>query len=420
MKPFDITVVGLGYAGLSLAFAAVEAGLQVAGVDIDEGKIAALNSGHGYTGDVSDGDVQQMLTASTLFTTDVNNVDSSDAYVISVPTPLDASGRPDLSFVEDASKAIASVLKRGDLVILESTSYPGTLDGLVRPILDTAGLEPGQDYYLAFSPERMDPGNKRLGVRDTPRLVGGLTSRCTDAAVVLMSRFCSSVVRVDGAREAELAKLIENIYRQVNIALVNEILILGRQLGVDVWTALRAAATKPEGYQSFMPGPGVGGHCIPVDPLYLSAAASRVGASATLITAADLINRRMPQYVVSRALEILGGELEHTVGATVLLLGVSYKADVADDRGTPAREIAAGLRSNGISVKYHDPYHESWDLLGAGLVAREAQLAAAILDANLVVLLQAHSNYVDGGVLEEAQVVLDTRGVIHLPNVVRL
>lgn len=420
MMRIELAVVGLGYAGLSLAAAAIDAGMYVGGYDSDPDRVESLRRGESYVTDVPDDALGRMLKSGFRAVHHIFDLIDAQAYLISVPTPLNEQRRPDLTHVVAAAGEIALVLKPGNVVIFESTSYPGTTDSIVRPILECRGLVAGRDFSLAFSPERMDPGNQSHNIRNTPRLVAGLSPSCAHAATLLLSRFCESIVQVHGLREAELAKLVENIYRQVNIALANEILVFGTQLGVDVWSALQASATKPYGFQSFMPGPGVGGHCIPVDPLYLAAAVEDAGGSLSLVRAADKVNSAMPAYVVSRVSEVLDGAGVPLRGSRVLLLGVSYKANIADDRGSPAARVAAGLRALGIDVEFHDPHCAILPLSNGEWVGRVGDLAEALPRVDLAVLLQGHSCYLEPQRLDQARRILDTRGILRGSNVVRI
>jgi nucleotide sugar dehydrogenase len=331
-----------------------------------------------------------------------------DVIVICVPTPLSESDGPDLTAVKAATESAAKLLRTGTTVVLESTTYPGTTDEIVRPMLEKAtGLTAGIDFSLAFSPERIDPGNGVYGIRNTPKVVGGITPACTDAAAAFYARVCDTVVRAKTAREAEMAKLLENTYRHVNIALVNEMAIFCHELGVDLWDAIRCASTKPFGFEAFYPGPGVGGHCIPIDPNYLSyKVRMELSYPFRFVELAQEINSRMPGYVVDRAAEILNSDAKPIKGARVLLLGVTYKKDIADQRESPARPIARKLLQRGAVLSYHDPYVENWTVDG-----REIPRAQAPTDeADLTILLQAHSVYDLPEVAARAHLLFDTRG----------
>jgi len=314
--------------------------------------------------------------------------------------------------VRAAAQTAGRLLRAGTLVSLESTTYPGTTAEVVRPLLEKAsGLNAGTDFWLAFSPERIDPGNPVYGFRNTPKIVGGLTPSCTDAAEAFYRQICDQVVRAKSAREAEMAKLLENTYRHVNIALVNEMLIFCRELDVDLWDAIRCAATKPFGFQPFYPGPGVGGHCIPIDPNYLSYKVRTLGYPFRFVELAQEINGRMPGYVTDRAAELLNTHAKAVNGAKVLLLGVTYKRDIADQRESPARPLARKLLGRGAQVSYHDPYVPGW-LVDGRAIPRAENLDAALADADLVILLQAHRGYDPAQLTRRARLLLDTRGVI--------
>jgi nucleotide sugar dehydrogenase len=337
---------------------------------------------------------------------------TADVIVICVPTPLSVADGPDLSAVRAATATAGALLRPGTLVSLESTTYPGTTEEVVRPLLEKAsGLSAGLGFSLAFSPERIDPGNPDYGFANTPKIVGGVTPACADAATSFYQRICDQVVRAKSAREAEMAKLLENTYRHVNIALVNEMAIFCRELDVDLWDAIRCAATKPFGFQPFYPGPGVGGHCIPIDPNYLSYKVRTLGYPFRFVELAQEINGRMPGYVTERAAELLNRNAQPLNGARILLLGVTYKRDIADQRESPARPIARKLRARGAAVAYHDPYVPGWQVDGQD-VPRAEDLDAALAAADLVILLQAHQVYDPAGIARAARLMLDTRGVV--------
>lgn len=406
--PRGLVVVGLGYVGLPLALEASLAGLTVTGLDRDPLVAAGLTAGRSHIDDISDAQVAKMLAAGFEATADERVLGSAGTVVICVPTPLTADGGPDLGAVRAASAAVARHLRPGTLVVLESTSYPGTTEEVVLPILEESGLTAGRDFLLAFSPERVDPGNAVYGIRNTPKVVGGLTAACTGAAAAFYGRFVDQVVRAKGTREAEMAKLLENTYRHVNIALVNEMAVFCHELGIDLWDAIACASTKPFGFQAFRPGPGVGGHCIPIDPNYLSYKVRTLGYPFRFVELAQEINARMPRYVVERALHLLNSAGKPLEGARVLLLGVTYKADIADERESPARRVAAGLRRLGAQVVFHDPFVQRWTVEGTDVPRVEPEPGAA--GADLTVLLQAHAGYDLDAIEAAAGLLLDTRG----------
>jgi len=411
VNEFDLAVIGLGYVGMPLAKEATAAGLRVVGYDVDPVKVDTLNSGRSYVDDLTDADVDRMLQGGFTATLDESVLAKSETIVICVPTPLDEERRPDLSAVEGATKTVARNLTTGTLVVLESTTWPGTTDEVVRPLLESSGFVAGRDFHLAFSPERIDPGNPKYGLRNTPKVVGGYTLACRDRASAFYSRFVEQIVPVSGTREAEMAKLLENTYRHVNIALVNEMAIFCDELGVDLWEAIEAASTKPFGFQKFLPGPGVGGHCIPVDPSYLSYTVRKLGYPFRFVELAQEINERMPAYVVARVQRLLNRHKKAVNGSRVLLLGVTYKPDIADERETPAVPIARRLRELGAEVVYADPYVKDWRVDGVA-VPREEDLERAVVEADVTLLLQQHAAFDLGLVEERARLVLDTRGVL--------
>jgi UDP-N-acetyl-D-glucosamine dehydrogenase len=406
----DLLVIGLGYVGLPLVREATNVGLNVVGYDIGQGVVDLLNDGRSHVDDISESDVQKMLAAGFRATSDETSVGDPDTIVICVPTPLSEADGPDLTAVRAASETAGRLLRKGMLVVLESTTYPGTTDELVRPILEKAsGLNAEVDFYLAFSPERIDPGNPVYGLRNTPKVVGGLTPDATAAAARFYGKVCDQVVEAKGPREAEMAKLLENTYRHVNIALVNEMAVFCHELGVDLWDAIRCASTKPFGFQAFYPGPGVGGHCIPIDPNYLSYKVRTLGYPFRFVELAQEINSRMPGYVVDRAAELLNRHAKPLNGANVLLLGVTYKQDIADQRESPAQPIARRLLARGAVLSYHDPHVPAWAIDGRP-VRRAADLDTDIVTADVVILLQNHSEYDLPQLAASAKLFLDTRG----------
>jgi nucleotide sugar dehydrogenase len=404
----NVVIIGLGYVGLPLAQEAVRAGLRVTGLDVQQATVDKLNAGRSHVDDLSDADIAEMVAGGFRATTSLSDVGDPDVIVICVPTPLSESDGPDLTAVKAATETAATILRRGTAVVLESTTYPGTTDEIVRPMLEKAsGLTAGIDFHLAFSPERIDPGNEKFGVKNTPKVVGGLTPACTEAASDFYGRFIDTIVPAKSAREAEMAKLLENTYRHVNIALVNEMAIFSHELGVDLWDAIACAATKPFGFQAFYPGPGVGGHCIPIDPNYLSyKVRAELSYPFRFVELAQEINNRMPTYVVDRAAEILNTDAKAMNGARVLLLGVTYKKDIADQRESPARPIARKLLQRGAVLSYHDPFVAGWQVDGKDIPRADSPVAAA----DLTILLQAHSQYDLDGIAAKAHLLFDTRG----------
>lgn len=416
----DLAVIGLGYVGLPLAQEAIRAGLSVVGYDVSDRVITGLNAGKSHVDDLSDADIQTMIKNGFMATKDDQALADASAIVICVPTPLSADGGPDLSAVLGATAAVAKNLKKGQLIVLESTTYPGTTEEVVQPILEAGGLVAGEDFCLAFSPERIDPGNKKFGMRNTPKVVGGINQVSTDKAVAMYANFVDTVVRAKGAKEAEMAKLLENTYRHINIALVNEMAMFCNDLGIDLWDVIRCAATKPFGFQAFYPGPGVGGHCIPIDPNYLShQVKTNLGYPFKFVELAQEINAGMPNYVIRRVQDQLNTVGKALNGATVLLLGVTYKPDIADQRESPAIPIGLGLIEKGAKVLFHDPMVEVWRLGGTEL-PRVADLTSALKQADITVMLQDHASYDAELLISNSNLLFDTRGKLDHPEVERL
>lgn len=415
-----LTVIGLGYVGLPLSQEACQSGFQVTGLDTSSTVLDGLTAGRSHVDDLSDDDVAAMQSAGFMVTADPECVASSDVVVICVPTPLSADGSPDLESVRRAATSTGENLRAGTLVVLESTTYPGTTGDFVRPILEEAsGLTAGDDFALAYSPERIDPGNPIYGFRNTPKVVGGLTPRCLEVASAFYERLVDTVVPTVGLREAELAKLLENTYRHVNIALMNEMAVFCHELDIDLWASIEAASTKPFGFQAFYPGPGVGGHCIPIDPNYLSWAVRSIGYRFRFVELAQEVSERMPAYVAKRVQDALNIQQRSVNGSTVVLVGVAYKANISDQRETPALPVAQRLLAMGADVRYLDPHVDRFEVGGLELQNVEDPYDE-LRDADLVVLLQPHDAVVASGVLEGARHVLDTSGSLVGDNIERL
>lgn len=405
----DLVVVGLGYVGLPLVAEACRAGLQVVGLDVSPRVVDGLNAGRSHVDDLSDDEVAAMLAAGFTATSDASCVSGADAVVICVPTPLSADGGPDLTAVEGACRGIGPHLAAGTLVVLESTTYPGTTAEVVRPLLEElSGLGPAE-LPVAYSPERIDPGNATYGLKNTPKVVGADDPAAQERARAFYSQVVDTVVVARGTREAESAKLLENTYRHVNIALVNEMVRFFHELDIDFWEVIRLASTKPFGFQAFTPGPGVGGHCIPIDPNYLShRVRTQLGYGFRFVELAQEINSSMPAYVVSRVASLLNDAEKAVRGSTVLLLGVTYKPDIADQRESPALDVAKRLLQLGARVEYHDPHVQAWEV--EGTVRAADDVLEAVASADVSVLLQHHAGY-DVEALEQAAACLfDTRG----------
>jgi UDP-N-acetyl-D-glucosamine dehydrogenase len=401
----SIGIVGLGYVGLPLAVGFAEAGEHVIGVDVDHARVAALSEGRSPIEDISN-ELLQSVLGSIDFTTRAVELHDAEAILVCVPTPLTRNREPDLGPLQSAAQALAGVIKRDQLVILESTTFPGTTREHMLPVLEESGLRAGEDFALAFSPERVDPGRTDYTLRTTPKVVGGLTPACTERAAALYGRVCDHVVTVSTPEVAELSKLLENIFRSVNIALVNELAILCDRMGIDVWEVIDAAATKPYGFMRFDPGPGMGGHCLPVDPFYLAWKAREYDLSTEFIELAGKVNQRMPYFCMDKIERALNDLHKPVRDSRVLLLGVSYKAGVGDIRESPALKIIELLHKGGADVRYHDPHVP--ELPDHGL--RGMALDEALDGIDLAVIVTAHPGVDHGAVVERAPQVLDLRG----------
>lgn len=416
----SVAVIGMGYVGLPLAVAAARSGMNVIGLDLDLKVVEGLNQGKSHIDDISEAEVQAILDLGFLATQDYSSIRAAKVVVVCVPTPLNVSGGPDLSAVEGAGRAIAKHLQIGQLVILESTTYPGTTEEILIPILEGSGLVAGKDFHCAYSPERIDPGNATFGIRNTPKVVGGFTRECLNSAAAFYERFVTRVVRAKGLREAEMSKILENTFRQVNIALVNEMVQYSHSLEVDLWNVIECAQSKPFGFQAFFPGPGVGGHCIPIDPKYLShRVQTSLGRQFRMIDLAQEINQGMPEYVVRRIQDTLNVRQLSVSTAKILLLGVTYKKNISDQRESPAIDVGNRLLNLDADLRYHDPYVERW-LLKSGFLHRSDSLDSEIRGSDLVVLLQDHEEYLDLPILYPDTTFFDTRGCTSGANVVRL
>ncbi len=416
-----VGILGLGYVGLPLALAFSKAGFPVLGFDVDDRKVEKLNRGESYISHIKSAAVAEASSGGRLTATaDFSRLGEPDVLVICVPTPLTSQREPDMSYVVSTAEAIAKALCPGQLVVLESTTYPGTTEELLRDILQTSGLTCGEEFFLAYSPEREDPGNPDFATTTIPKVVGGVDEASTDLAVALYNSVVVDTVRVSSASTAEASKLLENIFRAVNIALVNELKIVYDEMDIDIWEVLDAAATKPFGFMRFNPGPGWGGHCIPIDPFYLSWKARQYGIATRFIELAGEVNIRMPQRVVEKLQEALNGQGKPVKGSKILVLGLAYKKDVADPRESPAFEILSQLFELGAEVSYHDPHipqapsMRSWKHLGA---LESKPLTKEVLDSqDAVILVTDHSAVDYDFVLEHAPLLIDTRGVYRQPN----
>jgi UDP-N-acetyl-D-glucosamine dehydrogenase len=407
-----IGVLGLGYVGLPLAVEFAKAGFRVTGFEIDAKRAATLNRGVSYIQDVPTADVRVLVRNGTLRATlDFDELARMDAIDICVPTPLRKTKDPDVSYIVAAVQQIAPRLRRGQLVVLESTTYPGTTDELVRPMLEEGGLKAGKDFFLAFSPERVDPGNERYQTRNIPKVVGGVTPACTRAVAELYGTVMDEVVPVSSTQVAEMVKLLENTFRSVNIGLVNEMALMCDKMRIDVWEVIEAAATKPFGFMPFYPGPGLGGHCIPIDPFYLSWKARQSGFEARFIELAGNVNGGMPYHVTKRVSEALNSIRKPLRGSRVLVVGVAYKADIDDVRESPSLDIMEILERDGARVEYADPYVPQIRHNGSMLRARTLS-AGAVKAADCVVIATAHRSIDYGLIAKHARTIVDSRNAL--------
>lgn len=420
-----IAIIGLGYVGLPLAMAFVRKGFRVSGIDLDRTRVEQLRSGKSYVEDIPSQDVRRAVRLGRFKATESYEVlTDSDVIIVCVPTPLNRVKDPDLSYILNAAEAIRDHLRRGQLVILESTTYPGTTEEIVLPTLERSGLKAGRDFFLCFSPERIDPGNQKFPLSKIPKVVGGITSVCTRLGTSVYETVVEKVFAVSSARTAEMAKLLENTFRIVNIGLVNELAQVAQALGIDIWETVRAASTKPFGFMPFYPGPGIGGHCIGIDPVYLSWKARLHGADIHFIELARRINAEMPKFVVERVVYALNARARKAVSASkILILGVSYKPEVSDTRESPSLEILHELKGLGAQVSYHDPYVT--ELKDDQLSLRSEVLSPANLrKKDLVIVATNHSRINYAMVAKYARLIFDTRNVNHpafrSPKVVRL
>jgi UDP-N-acetyl-D-glucosamine dehydrogenase len=414
-KSAKIAVMGLGYVGLPLAVVFADAGFEVTGIDPDEKKIELLNEGKSYIQDVPSEDVQKHVNAGRIKgTTDFSTLRKMDAVSICVPTPLRKTGDPDLSFIVTASEELAKHLHSGMIVVLESTTYPGTTRELMLPTLTEGNnLLVGTEFFLAFSPERVDPGREDWTTINTPKVMGGITLDCSDVAEAWYEQALDTIVKVTSSETAEMTKLLENTFRMVNIGLVNEMALMCDRLGIDVWEVINAAATKPFGFMKFTPGPGLGGHCIPIDPLYLSWKLRSLNYTARFIELASEINTGMPRHVSSLVMDALNKQGKALNGSRLLVLGVAYTPDIDDLRESPALDIIGLLKEKGAAVNYHDPYIPSFHHDGIALDS-VSDLDAAVREADCVIIITNHSDYDYQSILKNANMIVDTRNALNL------
>ena len=410
-RTLHVAVIGLGYVGLPLATTFAEHGFQVTGIDVDQQKVDMANQGKSYISDILSLSLQQVLETGRLhFSTDFSVLDTVDAISICVPTPLRKTRDPDISYIMAATQQVRKHLHPGQLIILESTTYPGTTDEVLLPELEATGHKVGKDFFLAFSPERIDPGNPKFGTHNTPKIVGGITPDCTELAQAFYGAAIEQIVPVSSAHVAEMAKLLENTFRAVNIGLVNEIAIICEKLGINVWEVIDAAATKPFGFMRFLPGPGLGGHCIPVDPHYLSWKLKTLDYNARFIQLAAEVNSSMPHYVVDKVNQALNEQRRCFHGATILILGVAYKSNVNDVRESPAIDIIQDLLERKAVVLYNDDYVPTLQLRDRTLYSQP--LTSGLLQAaDCSVIITDHSYYDTRWIIQEARSIVDTRNI---------
>ena len=422
-KTAIVGIIGLGYVGLPLAVAFARAGLHVIGFDVLEERVEAIRQGKSYIADISNKTLSTLINGAHLdVTTDQRRLREVDAVSICVPTPLNKAKDPDLSYVIQESEEVSKYLQRGQLVVLESTTYPGTTREVILPILERSGLKVGQDFYLAYSPERIDPGNKKHNIKNTPKLVGGIDAESTRLAELLYHQVADKVLPVSSPSTAEMTKIFENVFRNVNIALVNELAWLCENMGISVWEVINAAATKPFGYTPFYPGPGVGGHCIPLDPYYLASKAREFDFHTRFIELAAEINDQMPYHITTRVIEALNTRSKSLKSARVLVLGVAYKKDVGDSRESPSLKLIGILRGKGAEVSYNDPYIAEIQIGEDTL--KSVELTERYLSSmDCVVIATDHSDYDYQFLINNASLVFDTRGItraINGENIIRL
>lgn len=413
-KTATLGVVGLGYVGLPLAVEKAKAGYKTIGFDVQESKVEMVNEGKNYIGDVVNEDLEAIVKSGLLSaTTDFAQVAKADCVCICVPTPLDDHQQPDISYVKASAESIVPHMHKDMLVVLESTTYPGTTEELLKPILESSGLKCGEDFFLAFSPERVDPGNLIYKTKNTPKVVGGITSICTEIAATLYESILEAPIhRVSSPAIAEMEKILENTYRNVNIGLVNELAILCNKMGINFWEVIDAAKSKPYGFQAFYPGPGLGGHCIPLDPYYLSWKAREYGFHTSMIESSMMVNDRMPEYCAERASKILNRYKKAMNGSRILVLGVAYKQDIDDYRESPAIRVIEELEKEGAEVVYYDPYVLEYKEYGKKKVSESELTPGLLTSVDLVIITTAHTNVDYEFVQKHATVIFDTKNAM--------
>ena len=413
-KSAVLGVLGLGYVGLPLAVEKAKAGYKTLGFDVQESKVEMVNSGRNYIGDVVNEDLEEIVRSGLLTaTTDFAQVASADCVCICVPTPLDEHQQPDISYVRTSAESIVPYMHKNMLIVLESTTYPGTTEELLKPILEKSGLKCGEDFYLAFSPERVDPGNLIYKTKNTPKVVGGITQECTDIAALLYESILEAPIhKVSSPAVAEMEKILENTYRNVNIGLVNELAILSNKMGINFWEVIDAAKSKPYGFQAFYPGPGLGGHCIPLDPYYLSWKAREYGFHTSMIESSMMVNDRMPEYCAERTSKILNKYKKAINGSKILVLGVAYKQDIDDYRESPAIRLIEELEKESAIVMYFDPFVPEYNEHGSHKKSEDALSAELIESVDLVIITASHTKVDYAFVQKHAKFVFDTKNAM--------
>ncbi len=413
-KKAVLGVIGLGYVGLPLAVEKARAGFKTIGFDVQDKRVELVNDGVNYIGDVISEDLTALVKNGLLSATSVmEELGQVDCACICVPTPVDIYKQPDTTYIEATAESIKPYLRKGMLIVLESTTYPGTTEDLLKPILESTGLKCGEDFYLAFSPERVDPGNAIYKTSNTPKVVGGVTEECTEVAAALYESILNAPVhRVSSPAVAEMEKILENIYRHVNIGLINEMAILANRMGINIWEVIEAAQSKPYGFQAFYPGPGLGGHCIPLDPCYLSWKAREFEFHTSMIESSAMINERMPEYVVERARKILNRDRKALNGSKVLVLGVAYKQDIDDCRESPGVRVIEELKKDGAEVNYFDPHVGEFQKNSLFMQSEPELTAELIKSADLVIVTTAHTKVDYNLVQEHARFIFDTKNAM--------
>jgi len=411
-KKAKITIIGLGYVGLPLAVVLAEKGFRVFGFDVQKNKVKLVNQGHSYIADISSADLQGVIKSKKFSATaDKKILKLADVIIICVPTPLDKYKQPDITYIQSTVKEIAHFIRKGQLIILESTTYPGTTREVILPVLQKSGLKVGKDFFLAFSPERIDPGNQKFNVRNVAKVVGGITPKCTKLTHLVYRSFLEKVFKVSSPEAAEMTKILENTFRIVNVSMINELALLCGKMNIDIWEVIEAAKTKPYGFMPFYPGPGIGGHCIPLDPFYLSWKAKEYGFYTRFIELGGEINDQMPHFVVTKVISGLNQHKKSLNGAKILVWGVAYKKDVADPRESASYHVIRDLWKKGANVEYFDPYIPEFKIDNKNLKSIEYQ-PKNLKHYDCVLILADHSNLDYDEVAKKSLLVVDTRNAI--------